>query len=213
MKPRNKTNRSIITALVASALAFAASANAATTIPLVNGSFEAPAMGGWAWGTAPSSWTYNYGPLGLSPAARTGIQSVWNYVNSGWFQISQNSAYTVAEAGEVLTAGVYIQITNLDSGQSTVNLKLLLDGATAVQTQPAYFANQTWTLLTTQYTTVAADIGKTVGMAFGGDGGFGASGGSYTYFDDVSLTTSIPEPSAAVLGGLGMLALLRRRRA
>lgn len=209
-----KSHQNSIHAILAatSALAFASPAHAAT-IALNNGSFEAPAMGGWAWGTAPSSWTYNYGPLGLAPTGHTGSQSVWNYVNSGWFQISQNSSYTVGQAGEVLTAGVYVAISNLDSGQSTVNLKLLLDGATAVQTQPAYYANQTWTLLTTQYTTVAADIGKTVGMAFGGDGGWGASGGSYTYFDDASLTTSIPEPGTALLGGLGMLSLLRRRRA
>ena len=35
----------------------------------------------------------------------------------------------------------------------------------------------------------------------------------YTFFDNVTLTgTVIPEPSAALLGGLGMLALLRRHR-
>lgn len=37
----------------------------------------------------------------------------------------------------------------------------------------------------------------------------------YTWFDNVTLTgalVSVPEPSAALLGGVGMLALLRRRR-
>jgi uncharacterized protein (TIGR03382 family) len=33
----------------------------------------------------------------------------------------------------------------------------------------------------------------------------------YAAVDDVTLTV-IPEPSAALLGGLGLLALLRRRR-
>ena len=186
--------------------------NAASTLPLNNTSFEAPAMGGWAWGTAPSNWTYEYGPLGLAPVGQTGSQSVWNYVNSGWFSIKQDSTYTVAAAGEVLTAGIYVSISNLDSGQSTVNLGLMLDNSVVSFVQPAYYANQAFTLLTTQYTTVAGDIGKTVGMRFGGDGGWQASGGSYTYFDNASLTTSIPEPSAALIGGLGMLALLRRRR-
>jgi len=36
----------------------------------------------------------------------------------------------------------------------------------------------------------------------------------YTFIDNVTLTgTAIPEPSAALLGGLGVLCLLRRRRA
>jgi hypothetical protein len=38
-------------------------------------------------------------------------------------------------------------------------------------------------------------------------------GGSGMTVDSFSLTTNIPEPTAALLGGLGMLALLRRRRA
>ena len=35
--------------------------------------------------------------------------------------------------------------------------------------------------------------------------------GTETYIDNLSIT-AIPEPGAALLGGLGMLALLRRRR-
>lgn len=42
------------------------------------------------------------------------------------------------------------------------------------------------------------------------------SGGAFLYYDNVSLdvsVVSVPEPSAALLGGIGALALLRRRRA
>ncbi len=38
------------------------------------------------------------------------------------------------------------------------------------------------------------------------------STGMYTFIDNVTLTGTIPEPSAALLGGLGLLALVRRRR-
>ena len=42
----------------------------------------------------------------------------------------------------------------------------------------------------------------------------GTEGGTHVVFDNVRLTsmTAIPEPSAALLGGIGLLALLRRRR-
>lgn len=39
-----------------------------------------------------------------------------------------------------------------------------------------------------------------------------AGGGGWLGYDDVTIVTSVPEPSAALLGGLGTLALLRRRR-
>jgi uncharacterized protein (TIGR03382 family) len=54
--------------------------------------------------------------------------------------------------------------------------------------------------------------------ANGADNGFNATnsklflgGGNGLVFDNIVVTT-IPEPSAALLGGLGVLALLRRRR-
>jgi hypothetical protein len=43
--------------------------------------------------------------------------------------------------------------------------------------------------------------------------GFGRENGNNTAIDNFSLSSNaIPEPSAALLGGLGLLALLRRRR-
>lgn len=42
--------------------------------------------------------------------------------------------------------------------------------------------------------------------------GFGDNGSDSLRADSFSLTTNIPEPSAALLGAFGMLALLRRRR-
>ncbi len=38
------------------------------------------------------------------------------------------------------------------------------------------------------------------------------SGGGWMGYDDVTIVTSVPEPACALLGGLGLLGLLRRRR-
>jgi MYXO-CTERM domain-containing protein len=64
----------------------------------------------------------------------------------------------------------------------------------------------------TQFTAnniAAANIGQTLFLRFESNAGLD----EYAAVDDVTLTVSpIPEPSAALLGGLGLLALLRRRR-
>lgn len=60
------------------------------------------------------------------------------------------------------------------------------------------------------YTFLPGDVGKTLGLRvnfFEGDG----SNGREVLIDSISYSV-IPEPSSALLGGIGMLALLRRRR-
>jgi len=52
------------------------------------------------------------------------------------------------------------------------------------------------------------------GLTFGANDGFinmEAAGNVNGFFDNLSVQ-AIPEPSAALLGGLGLLAMLRRRR-
>ncbi len=69
--------------------------------------------------------------------------------------------------------------------------------------------NQSYTLLST--TTVFND---TLIENFGIDNKFAVGTDRYAYFQNGSLAVVvIPEPQAALLGGLGLLALLRRRRA
>ena len=51
-------------------------------------------------------------------------------------------------------------------------------------------------------------------LTFGANDGYinmEATGNVNSYYDNLSIQT-IPEPSTALLGGLGLLALLRRRR-
>lgn len=67
----------------------------------------------------------------------------------------------------------------------------------------------TWTQSTTEYVTITTAGTYSVQFAIASQGG-----DRTTYLDSVSYKVeAIPEPSAALLGGLGMLALLRRRRA
>jgi MYXO-CTERM domain-containing protein len=57
----------------------------------------------------------------------------------------------------------------------------------------------------------APNIGEILFLRFVNNSG--NSTNKFSGLDDVTLTVSpIPEPSAALLGGLGLLALLRRRR-
>jgi hypothetical protein len=70
------------------------------------------------------------------------------------------------------------------------------------------------------YTVVAGDLARSgnVGLLLAAYGGSGTnnginSSGNQAFFDNVRLDLApIPEPSAALLGGLGALLLLRRRR-
>lgn len=60
------------------------------------------------------------------------------------------------------------------------------------------------------YTFVPDDVGKTLGLRVSFFEGTG-SNGREVLIDSISYSV-IPEPSSALLGGIGMLALLRRRR-
>ncbi len=68
--------------------------------------------------------------------------------------------------------------------------------------------NGTYTILDGSFTLNSANISN-----FGAENALDLGGGRSAYFEEGSLNVVvIPEPSAALLGGLGVLALLRRRR-
>jgi autotransporter-associated beta strand protein len=175
----------------------------ATNIPLTNPSLEAPSYynpsdpyPGWAGlnqSISFTGWTVSGGNRGASPVAHTGSQGLWGGWSSGWCSLVQNSTYTVQAAGETLTAGVWAKTEasgNVGPGGVYFNLQIQLDGSQVVFAQPNYPAGTDWTNITTSYVTTEADIGKTVGISFGTDGG--ASGGypNYCFMDDASLATS-----------------------
>lgn len=80
-------------------------------------------------------------------------------------------------------------ISNFNMG-STVNYEAFIDGGTAIKT-----GSFTWSGTDENYLNVYSNYTSNSGT-----------------LDNFSVT-AIPEPSAALLGGLGLLALLRRRRA
>lgn len=212
-----QATKHIIKALAVTALGITGAH--AATIALNNGSLEA---GGSVWGLPNDfdGWT-EVGLIGKAPVSRTGSYSLWNCWGSGWNSLSQQSSYTVVASGEAITASVWASSNaNLGTVTATFNITLTLGNISVAFTQAGYQGNQDWTELTTSYVTTAADIGKTVGISFGNDAGNPNGNGTqdydgtpnYVYMDDASLSV-IPEPSAALLGGIGVLALWRRRRA
>ena len=115
-----------------------------------------------------------------------------------------------------------LDLGSLTSGGFGINLWSLASTGPDVSGNALNFnntINQSWTILTTTGGITgfdAADFLVNVG-ANNGTGGFqnGLGGGSFiltaTSNNLVMNFTAVPEPSAALLGGLGMLALLRRR--
>jgi hypothetical protein len=183
----------------------------AATIALNNGSFEAPDLPDWTLGVPISGWdsSGDNTKFGYGPVANDGTQGLFFEFGGGWRGVSQNTSYTVGQAGEVLDFSTWVNIGNYDGDPNVVwfNEAITIDLAIANQVQPAFTTSVGWTQVSVSYTTVAADIGKTVGVRFG----FQSDGWAQT-FADQTLLTVIPEPSAALISGLGMLALLRRRR-
>ena len=166
-------------------------------IPLVNPSLES---GGSGWedpngSVAFTSWSRS-GPAGGSPVAHTGSRGLWNCWGYGWNSLAQQSTYTVGFAGETITASVWAKTSDILVGGAWFNLTLTLDNVGVALVQPNYPANRDWTELTTSYVTTAADIGKTVGISFGTDGGSTNGQPNYVYMDNPGL--SVVPPAGAV---------------
>ena len=163
----------------------------ASPIPLNNPSLES---GGSAW-TLPNDfdgWTES-GQTGKAPVAHTGSFGLWNCWGYGWNSLSHQSTYTVAAAGETITASVWAKTdTNLGTGTASFNLTLKVGNDSPAFVQPAYQGGQDWTQLTASYVTTAADIGKAVGIYISTDGGPGGGNPGYVYMDDASLSTVSP---------------------
>ncbi len=77
-------------------------------------------------------------------------------------------------------------------------------------------ANSTWSYKDNSFTKFSSSTpGAAVTFRLYGYGGTGSPGSNTINgrFDDISISiTAVPEPGAALFGGLGMLAFLRRRR-
>lgn len=162
----------------------------------------------------------------LTPGNSPGILTTGNqtWLNGADYNFQMLDAAGAAGTGydQIAITGT-LDLSGLTSGGFGINLWSLasigpdVDG-TALNFNNAI--NQSWTILTTTGGIIgfeAADFVVNVG-ANNGTGGFQNSLGGGTFIltatsNDLVLSfTAVPEPSAVLLGGLGMLALLRRRR-
>jgi len=137
--------------------------------------------------------------------------------------------------GSLSTARGYIEFTVTPSAGFTFSLSDMDFGARSTSTGPQGYAlrssadsyatdifsvtvanNSVWTLKDNTFTAFESAVaGEAVTFRLFGYNGTGSPGNNTINgrIDDISLTiTAVPEPSAAFLGGLGVLCLLRRRR-
>jgi autotransporter-associated beta strand protein len=162
----------------------------------------------------------------LTPGNSPGILTTGNqtWLNGADYNFQMLDATGTAGTGydQIAITGT-LDLSGLTSGGFGINLWSLASTGPDVNGNALNFnnaINQSWTILTTTGGISgfdAADFLVNVG-ASNDTGGFQNALGGGTFnltatSDDLVLNfIAVPEPSAAFLGGLGMLALLRRRR-
>ena len=213
--------------MAAAAFGFAVmthSASAATTIlispgtgasnDIKNGGFESGSTGNLPNYTVVTDWFNSGGGTGVVAAGndreRTGAYGGSVALTGvGASHPAVNTSHTIA-AGETFNLTFYYGSAEAwDVGTDTIGVFLYSTSSviwttTVSPTQNALAGNFN---LFTANNIAAANIGETLFLRFESN----AVLNEYAAIDDVTLTV-IPEPSAALLGGLGLLALLRRRR-
>lgn len=143
-----------------------------------------------------------------------------NVVGTAWMlfrgnnDINSNTTFLGSGATTPINQGILNQAAwpNLNNSGGSIDLRILLnttggDGNWTVTWLGKLIADTNYTVLRNTHPTIAlADQARytSVGFAF-------SNADTNGTIETFSLT-AIPEPSAALLGGLGLLALLRRRR-
>lgn len=208
-------------------------AGAATVIPVTNHSFETPTLGdgggagftGWSFfGVNGGAITYNPTSANFTGAAGSGTPSGADGANV----LSTNAAQTTGYGGvnQVITGA---QLTAGETYTMTVAVGAykdlgVSDWRLAINTQSMaignYLAATTGTAgqltvddfndFTVQYTATGSETQKGENLQIWIMNAANSWSSKNVAFDNVRFT-SIPEPSAALLGGIGCLLLLRRR--
>jgi len=144
----------------------------------------------------------------LAPGNSPGNLTVTNGLTVAGIYSWDLAALSTANPGTNFDT-VTITVGNVDITGAALSLNL---GAFAPTNIPFWQVNQTWAgiLNNTGTGTLTGSFAAIGNIAWASLGGFTTT----TTGNDVNLVwTAIPEPGSALLGGLGMLALLRRRRA
>lgn len=182
---------------------------------VLNPSFEANVVGDNSFAgvidnwviTGPATGTQDF-PAAQTPQTTFGLQHA--YVNSG-SSINQNTSETII-GGQKYTLTVNVgQVSAFSGSTATIRLygntlsNVIAEFTGIAPSTGAYLLDQTFSY--TALTSGDPFAGQTVGIALIG------TGGTQVLFDNVRLdVASVPEPSSLLLGGLGALALVRRRR-
>lgn len=164
--------------------------------------------GGIVWYMTSSNWG-NGGPPGGGDML---VNVNGNMTVSQSFSVTVGTEYTVSYYEMMRGGGAYMFTTiSLDTGTvtGTDGSPVIVSAGPASSITQTTAVNDDWTLHSFKFT---PDTSAIATLTFGNEylaGDHGDNDG--TYVDLVSVT-SIPEPTAALLGGLGLLTLLRRRR-
>ena len=223
----NDTTKIMMRLAAIAGLALASSANAATTITVLNASFEDTDVADGTAGATPASWTgtgavgtqdFNTsGATGHLPVATDGEQHAYtNGTNNGLGTLSQVTGHTIV-AGETYTLTVDVGQVHAFSGSEAriwffgdtggVGTNFAENAGIVANNQGLYLVDQTVT-----FTAGAGEAGQSLGVAISG-GTNTDPGTRQVLFDNVRLEFDVvPEPSSAALLGLGGLALIFRRR-
>jgi hypothetical protein len=166
--------------------------NVQTTANGVNINYSAP---GKAWATATSGF-YSGGP---------------SLLNNGAFSSSLQSSgvdFTISLSGLIIGKDYKIQFVLADNRDNAGHATLLAKGANVTGDSARYrysYTDGQFAVITASFTADATSAQFQPGQRWGNDVP------NATFLSGIQVL-AVPEPSAALLGGLGMLALLRRRR-
>jgi hypothetical protein len=194
------------------------------SVPITNPDFETdPLVDGSISGSAPTGWTVAGSIWGyFDPNADYGYPAGENnvaffYDPSGPASMFQDTTHTVT-SGDVFTLSI-------DFGNRGVGTPAPLNAfttfgiydagtglaiATRTVTPGDLGGLGTFQPVELNYAATAGDVGKTIRIQINA-GLDGSANDDYVDFDNVVLNV-VPEPSSAVLGGLGICSLLLRRR-
>jgi hypothetical protein len=213
-------------AAIAVALSLPTAANAALVTSFTNLDFDSGAVttSPYVGFDAPHTteiigWTNLNTPGALVDSGVEATGAWWvPYDNRSAFLYKDDGAYNLSTymigTGDVFDISMYAKGWNWQAagGALTVtlfygadpNLNMIGSFSTGALAQ-----GTTWTQYTSgSIAATAGSIGQMLGIKVVSSG----ATNSYANFDEIAVNV-VPEPSAALLGGLGLLALLRRRRA